>query len=382
MSIIVKKFGGTSVESIEKVCKIAEYIASVKKQDHIVIVVSAMGKTTNELLNLAHEITKFPNQRELDMLITAGERITMALLSLALQRYGVSSISFTGSQSGIITDNAHGNAKILCINAYRIKDELKKKKVVIVAGFQGVSLEKEITTLGRGGSDTTAVALACFLKAKKCEIFTDVEGVLTADPRIVTKFQKINKLSHEEMLFMALSGAKVLHSRAAEFAYKYQIPVEIKSGTTFIEGTMIDKMENTSLRTLTTSENIIIIEMIGKKDEYPVIHTPIVDLSSTGKTFVFMVEQKYRSSLIKELKESNVRFKEQRKTYCLINILGYRICNDLPFFYDLSKTLTNNCGGSYLILNKGIGIQIRIDQIDAQKTINILNEKYIINGVI
>ena len=240
MGIIVKKFGGTSVESIDKIKKIAEHIASVKNDnDDIVVVVSAMGKTTDQLFALAYEITKHPNQREMDMLLTAGERITMALLSLALKDLGIQSISFTGSQSGIITDNSHGNAKILSINAFRISEELKKKKVVIVAGFQGVSLEKEITTLGRGGSDTTAVALACFLKADKCEIFTDVSGVFTADPRNVKNVKKIDKISYEEMLYLTLTGSKVLHSRAAEFAYKYQIPLEIKSSFESVSGTEI-----------------------------------------------------------------------------------------------------------------------------------------------
>jgi aspartate kinase len=168
MAIIIKKYGGTSVESIQKLQRIAQHIATEKNEtDQIVIVVSAMGKTTDQLFAQAYEITKNPDQREMDMLVTAGERITMALLSLTLQQEGISSKSFTGSQSGIVTDSSHGNAKILSVNAFRISDELDAGKVVIVAGFQGVSLEKEVTTLGRGGSDTTAVALACFLGAKK-----------------------------------------------------------------------------------------------------------------------------------------------------------------------------------------------------------------------
>jgi aspartate kinase len=187
MAIIVKKFGGTSLGSIELIRNIARRIAlEAGKGDSLVLVVSAMAKTTDELINLAYQISEHPSRRELDMLLTAGERISMSLLSLALQEEGYSSISFTGSQSGIITDERHGNARILNVNAFRIKEELDKGKIVIVAGFQGVSQSKEITTLGRGGSDTSAVALACYLQAKKCEIYTDVDGVYTADPKIVS----------------------------------------------------------------------------------------------------------------------------------------------------------------------------------------------------
>ncbi|MCK9332781.1 MAG: aspartate kinase, partial [Candidatus Cloacimonetes bacterium] len=186
MAIIVKKFGGTSVGSVELIRSIAKKLAKAYRHgDQLVLVVSAMAKTTDNLFSLAYEITKHPSRREMDMLLTAGERISMSLLSLSLLEEGISSISFTGSQSGIITDDHHGNAKILKVNAFRIHEELAKEKIVIVAGFQGVSINKEITTLGRGGSDTSAVALACYLGADKCEIYTDVEGVYSADPRIV-----------------------------------------------------------------------------------------------------------------------------------------------------------------------------------------------------
>jgi aspartate kinase len=240
MAIIVKKLGGTSVGSVELIRGIAKRLAKdYHRGDQLVLVVSAMAKTTDNLFNLAYEITRHPSRRELDMLLTAGERISMSLLSLSLMEEGITSISFTGSQSGIITDNHHGNAKILKVNAFRIHEELAKEKVVIVAGFQGVSTAKEITTLGRGGSDTSAVALACYLGAEKCEIYTDVDGVYTADPRIVPKAGFIKEIGYADMLALAYNGSKVLHPRAVEYACKYHVPVEVKSSFTFAEGTMI-----------------------------------------------------------------------------------------------------------------------------------------------
>jgi len=240
MAIIVKKFGGTSVGSVELIRHIAARIAAGKKPgDAVVLVVSAMAKTTDDLVALAYGISPHPSRRELDMLLTAGERISMALLSLALQEEGLDSISFTGSQSGIITDDRHGNARILNVNAFRIREELARGKIVIVAGFQGVSQSKEITTLGRGGSDTSAVALACYLQAERCEIHTDVDGVFTADPRLVRSARLLPELGYAQMLALAYNGSKVLHPRAVEFAWKYQIPVEVKSSFTFEPGTLL-----------------------------------------------------------------------------------------------------------------------------------------------
>ena len=275
MAIIVKKFGGTSLGSIDLICNIAHRIAlEAGKGDALVLVVSAMAKTTDELINLAYQISEHPSRRELDMLLTAGERISMSLLSLALQEEGYSSISFTGSQSGIITDERHGNARILNVNAFRIKEELEKGKIVIVAGFQGVSQSKEITTLGRGGSDTSAVALACYLQANKCEIYTDVDGVYTADPRIVPDAKLIPSIDYAQMLALSYNGSKVMHSRAVEFAYKYSIPVEIKSSFTFAPGTMLiqeksfkeENMEERHITAIAHKEDLLRY-IIPKTDE-------------------------------------------------------------------------------------------------------------------
>ncbi|HET7295376.1 MAG TPA: aspartate kinase [Vicinamibacteria bacterium] len=219
MSVLVQKYGGSSVADVDRIGLVADRVASAKAAGKdVVVVVSAMGDTTDELLALARRVTDTPPRRELDMLLTAGERISMALLSMALNARGVPAVSFTGSQSGIITNDAHTNARIVEVRPYRIQDELHRGRVVIVAGYQGVSYRKEITTLGRGGSDTTAVALAAALEAEACEIYSDVAGVYSADPRVVPGARRLAELSYEEMQELAESGAKVLNAQAVEFA--------------------------------------------------------------------------------------------------------------------------------------------------------------------
>jgi aspartate kinase len=239
--IVVQKYGGSSVADTDRVKRVADRVAQAKRAGHdVVVVVSAMGKTTDHLLQQAQEISTIPPGRELDMLLTAGERISMALLAMAIHEEGLTARSFTGSQAGIITDAAHGKARILDITPGRITEALQGGHVVIVAGFQGVSRDsKDITTLGRGGSDTTAVALAAALDAGVCEIYTDVEGVYTADPRIVPSARKLHRVSHEEMLELAASGAKVLQVRSVEYARNHGVPVHVRSSFTYSEGTWV-----------------------------------------------------------------------------------------------------------------------------------------------
>ncbi|MFL5247732.1 MAG: aspartate kinase [Myxococcales bacterium] len=230
MGVVVQKYGGSSVADVDRIGRVAERIAATRdKGSQVVVVVSAMGDTTDELLALARKVSPDPHRRELDMLLTAGERISMALLSMALHARGVPAVSFTGSQSGIITDGAHTNARILEVRPVRIHEELRKGKVVIVAGYQGVSREREVTTLGRGGSDTTAVALAAALEAELCEICSDVDGVYTADPRVVPQWKKLSELSHDEMQELSLAGAKVLNAQAVEFARDKGIVIHARS---------------------------------------------------------------------------------------------------------------------------------------------------------
>ena len=219
MPIVVQKYGGSSVADVEKLRKVARRVKETRDRGYqVVVVVSAMGDTTDELLALAKQVSPDPPRRELDMLLTCGERISMALLSMALQEQGVGAISFTGSQSGIITNDVHAQARIVEVRPYRIQDELARGQVVIVAGYQGVSYKKEVTTLGRGGSDTTAVALAAALGAEACEIYSDVDGIFSADPRVVPDARKLESLSYDEMQELASAGAKVLNAQAVEFA--------------------------------------------------------------------------------------------------------------------------------------------------------------------
>jgi aspartate kinase len=241
-SLIVQKYGGSSVANIDRIKNVAKRVVSYKKKGHgLVVVVSAFGDTTDELLELAHKVTPCPSERETDMLISTGEQVSTAILAMAIHRLGFDAISFTGGQVGIITDYSHTRARILDISANRIKKELEKGKIVIVAGFQGINQQQEITTLGRGGSDMTAVALAKTLNADVCEIYTDVEGVYTADPRIVKDARKLSRISYEEMLELASLGAQVMQARSMEVAKKFSVPLHIRSSLSKKEGTIISK---------------------------------------------------------------------------------------------------------------------------------------------
>jgi aspartate kinase len=232
MAIVVQKYGGSSVADLEKLRKVAGRIMETRRQGHdVVVVVSAMGDTTDELLAMAKRVSPSPDRRELDMLLTAGERISMALLSIAIRELGGDAISFTGSQSGIITNDRHVDARIIEVRPFRVQDELARGKIVVIAGFQGVSYRREVTTLGRGGSDTTAVAMAAALNADYCEICSDVDGVYSADPRVVPSARRIGVLSYEETQEMAESGAKVLNAQAVEFAKEKGIAIYARATT-------------------------------------------------------------------------------------------------------------------------------------------------------
>jgi aspartate kinase len=241
VGIVVQKYGGSSVADAAGIKRVAQRIVNTRKAGHdVVVVVSAMGDTTDELRDLAEQVSPLPPPRELDMLLTAGERISMALVAMAIAQLGHKARSFTGSQAGVITDSAHGKAKIIDITPGRIEAAIQDGAIAIVAGFQGVSQDtKDITTLGRGASDTTAVALAAALGADVCEIYSDVDGVFTADPRIVPAARKLDRVSTEEMLEMAASGAKILHLRCVEYARRYDMPIHVRSSFSQKEGTWI-----------------------------------------------------------------------------------------------------------------------------------------------
>jgi aspartate kinase len=237
MATVVQKYGGSSVADVQKLTRVAERVMQTRRGGHdVVVVVSAMGDTTDDLLAMAKQVSQNPDRRELDMLLTAGERISMALLSMAIRELGGDAISFTGSQSGIITNDRHVDARIIEVRPFRVQDELARGKVVVIAGFQGVSYRREVTTLGRGGSDTTAVAMAAALNAEHCEICSDVDGVYSADPRVVPAARRIGTLSYEETQEMAESGAKVLNAQAVEFAKEKGIAIYARATSSALPG--------------------------------------------------------------------------------------------------------------------------------------------------
>ena len=241
MGLIVQKYGGSSVADAEGLKRVAARIVATKKAgNQVVVVVSAMGDTTDELIDLANQVSPIPPGRELDMLLTAGERISMALLAMAINNLGFEAQSFTGSQAGVITDSTHGKARIIDVTPGRITEAIEAGNIAIVAGFQGISQDtKDITTLGRGGSDTTAVALAAALDADVCEIYTDVDGIFSADPRAVPAARKLETVTYEEMLELAAAGAKVLHLRCVEYARRYNLPIHVRSSFSPLEGTWV-----------------------------------------------------------------------------------------------------------------------------------------------
>lgn len=250
MSVIVQKFGGTSVADTDKIQRVARRVADAQAEhpEGVVVVVSAMGKTTDVLVNMARELSSRPDPREMDMLLATGEQVSISLLSMALQTLGLKAVSMTGAQAGIITENMHSKAKIVHIDTDVLKRFLSEGYVVVVAGFQGITLDQQITTLGRGGSDTTAVALAGALNAPVCEIFTDVDGVYTSDPNTVAGAQKLSEISYEEMLELAQLGAQVLHPRSVECAKKYKTVIHVRSSFNPHEGTYVKDMKDLEIQ--------------------------------------------------------------------------------------------------------------------------------------
>jgi aspartate kinase len=285
MALIVQKYGGTSVGDVDRIREVANHVARTRAAgNEVVVVVSAMGKFTDDLILLAHDVSSTRPAREMDMLLTAGERISMSLVSMALGAVGVKSASFTGSQAGIITDTSHERAKILEIRPDRIREALDEGLVPVVAGFQGVSTERDITTLGRGGSDVTAAALAAALKADVCEIYTDVAGVFSADPRVVTKAHRLDKVSFDEMLEIASTGGRVLMLRSVEFARRHHVPMHVRSSFTWEPGTWIVEedptMEEAIVSAITDDTSEAKITVAGVPDRPGVAATLFRELAN------------------------------------------------------------------------------------------------------
>ena len=288
MSLVVQKYGGSSVADAKSIQRVAKRIAAAKNAGHdVVVTVSAMGDSTDDLIDLAHQVSATPDSREMDMLLTTGERVAMSLLAMAIKDLGVDARSFTGSQAGMLTDGQHGRARIVDITPTRVRQALDENAVAIVAGFQGFNTDsKDITTLGRGGSDTTAVALAAVLGAQSCEIYTDVAGVFTADPRIVKNAQKVDWISYEEMLELAASGAKVIYIRAVEFARRHGVTLHVRSSFTDGEGTWIS-----AERQGDTMEEPIITGVAGDVSEAKITVVGVPDIPGKAAEIFTLVAE-------------------------------------------------------------------------------------------
>ena len=390
MAIIVKKFGGTSIGTIERIDMLAAKLVKERQQgDQLVVVVSAMAKTTDELFDLAHQISNNPYQRELDMLVTAGERISMSLLSIAIHKHGASAISFTGSQSGIITDNCHGNASIINVSAFRIREELNKNKIVIVAGYQGVSLDKEVTTLGRGGSDTTAVALAGYLNAQSCEIYTDVEGVFTADPHTISSVRKINVIDYDHMLYLARSGCKVIHPRAVEFAMKYNIELEIKSSFVDTPGTIVRKelaMEEKEIIAITGRNNLACYDLDMKREQISkVISTfrmnqpEILEYAvPEPEVFRLIIDEKNETALIKKLDENNLRKVKTVQRLSSITFTGLRLINDMGLLEEVLNRLQELKMELFWLIRNHLGFTLYLQTPESSDLVEYFHSRFVV----
>lgn len=302
--LIVQKYGGSSVANVERIKRVAGRIIETKeKGKKVVVVVSAMGDTTDDLIELAQKINEHPPHREMDMLLATGEQVSISLLAIAIQAMGHDVVSLTGAQCGIVTSSVHKRARINDIHTHRIENELAAGKIVIVAGFQGVNENKDITTLGRGGSDTSAVAVAASLKAELCEIYTDVDGVYTADPRIVEEASKIDEISYEEVLEMASTGAKVLHPRSVEMAEKFKVPLVVRSSYNYNEGTIIKEeviMEKVLVRGVSLDENIAKISIFEVPDQ-PGIAFRLFSALAKANIHVDMIVQNVNRTAVNDI---------------------------------------------------------------------------------
>ena len=400
MSIIVKKFGGTSVGDTTKIKNVAKRIVgSIEKGNQVVVAVSAMGGTTDKLVALAHEVSPSPLERELDMLLSTGEQVSIALLAMAVSDLGYEAISLTGNQVGILTDGFYSNARIVSINNQRIFDELKMGKVVILAGFQGVTIDGEITTLGRGASDTTAVAIAASLNADRCEIYTDVDGIYTADPRIVKSARKLDRITHDEMLEMAGLGAKVLHSRSVELAKKFQVPLMVRSSFHEGDGTIIVKeseiMEQVVVSGVTSNKDQAKISLIGIEDKPGVaaeifnivaeqninIDMIIQNVGRDGTTDLsFTVPEKDLSKTVKVIQELNDQIKiatlETDSDISKVSVVGIGMVSHVGVASKMFSALAEQNINIQMISTSEIKISCVIDQTQTDKAVEVIHDSF------
>ena len=402
MKLIVQKFGGTSVADTSSLKIVAERIIDRKKEGYEVVVVpSAMGSSTDELIDLANELSEKPTPREMDMLLSAGERITMSLLSMHLNSLGHSSFSLTGSQAGIITTSRHGKAEIEEISGERVREGIERGDIVIVAGFQGFNRDtKEITTLGRGGSDATAVALAAALGAEKCEIFTDVEGVFTADPRIIESAKLIDEITYDEMLEMSSSGAGVLMARSVEFGRRYNVPIIVKSTFTNNKGTVVKEktMEEAIVSGVTHNDKEVKFTLFGVPDQPGIAGTVFGSLSEIGINVDMIVQNVSKESITdisftapteqqKDVEDAlkNISKQLDAKGYDVdeniarISIIGAGMKSESGVASKMFKTLGDNKINISMISTSPIRVSCVISSNDIEKALNVLHEEFITN---
>ena len=402
MKLIVQKFGGTSVANTSSLKIVAERIIDRKKEGYEVVVVpSAMGSSTDELIDLANELSEKPTPREMDMLLSAGERITMSLLSMHLNSLGHSSFSLTGSQAGIITTSRHGKAEIEEISGERVREGIERGDIVIVAGFQGFNRDtREITTLGRGGSDATAVALAAALGAEKCEIFTDVEGIFTADPRIIESAKLIDEITYDEMLEMSSSGAGVLMARSVEFGRRYNVPIIVKSTFTNNKGTVVKEktMEEAIVSGVTHNDKEVKFTLFGVPDQPGIAGTVFGSLSEIGTNVDMIVQNVSKESITdisftapseqqKDVEDAlkNISKQLDAKGYDVdeniarISIIGAGMKSESGVASKMFKTLGNNKINISMISTSPIRVSCVISSNDIEKALNVLHEEFITN---
>ncbi|MFW5998262.1 MAG: aspartate kinase [Halanaerobiaceae bacterium] len=403
MSLIVQKYGGSSLADKDKIMRVADkIIKEYKKGNKMVIVASAMGDTTDNLIEKMNNITDNPDPREVDMLLTTGEQISIALLTMAIQEKGYPSISLTGSQVDITTDDQHNQAEILNIDNTRIEKELENNKIVVVAGFQGINSRNDFTTLGRGGSDTTAVALAVSLKAVRCEIYSDVEGIFTADPRIVTDARKLDYISYEEMLELANMGAEVLHPRAVELAKAYNLTLYIASSFNNKKGTLVKEVEEMEKRKnvagVTSDKDEIKITIEAVPDE-PGIAGMIFSTLAEANINIDMIIQNLEHNNLNDItftvnksdltKSKNIIKEISQKLnsgdvlidkdVAKVSIVGAGMISTPGIAAKMFKTLGNENINIQMITTSDIKISCLIEEKDAEKAVKAIHDNFDLN---
>lgn len=402
MGLIVQKYGGTSVKDAERVMNVARRITDAYKEgNNVVVAVSAQGDTTDDLIEKAKEINENASKREMDMLLATGEQISISLLAMAIEKIGCPVISLTGWQAGMITDTHYSSARIKRIDTERIKSELDKRRIVIVAGFQGINKYDDITTLGRGGSDTSAVALAAALHADVCEIYTDVDGVYTADPRFVENAFKLEDISYDEMLELASLGANVLHNRSVEMAKKYNVKLSVRSSLNNNEGTYVkevDQVEKMLVRGVTRDNDVARIALCGVEDtpgkafqvfQMLAKHGISVDLiiqsigNGTQKDISFTVTEGDLQAVLDLLEDNKsiVKCKEVKwtKDVSKVSIVGAGMVNNSGVAATMFEALYSAHINISMIATSEIKISVLVDRKDAERAVVAIHDKFLLN---